>query len=86
MRACILNTELLLFCMFWPITFSFRIRHYLWDTLSINVINIKILKVLLWYTCISVSRFGEVRRCAECSCWCCGICAIINIDTLLSSV
>jgi histone-lysine N-methyltransferase SETMAR len=29
MRACILNTELLLFCMFWPITFSFRIRHYL---------------------------------------------------------
>jgi transposase len=29
MRACILNIELILFCMFWPITFSFRIRSYL---------------------------------------------------------
>jgi hypothetical protein len=36
MWACILNTELLLFCMFWPITFSFWIWHYLWDSLSIN--------------------------------------------------
>jgi hypothetical protein len=34
MKARILNTELLLFCMFWPIKFSFRIRHYLWDILS----------------------------------------------------
>jgi hypothetical protein len=35
MRPCILSTELHLFCMFWPIKFSFRIRYYLWDTLSI---------------------------------------------------
>jgi hypothetical protein len=32
--ACIFNIELLLFCMFWALNFSFRIRHYLWDTLS----------------------------------------------------
>jgi hypothetical protein len=37
MRACILNIELLLFCMVWPINFLFRIRHCLWDTLSINM-------------------------------------------------
>jgi hypothetical protein len=36
MWACILNPEFLLFCMFWQILvhFLFRIRHYLWYTLS----------------------------------------------------
>jgi hypothetical protein len=34
MKACILNIQLLLFCAFWPNKFSFRIRHYLWDTFS----------------------------------------------------
>jgi hypothetical protein len=81
MRACILNIELILFCMFWPIHFSFRIRHCLWDTLSKWLYNSLI-------TIVNKFLLGVIPQCCEypqcCDAWSCRRNTVISCNAQLN--